>query len=141
LLAASAPSASAAPTREQYIAQVDPICQSANAGIQRKTRGLGRDFKEERYDRAAKKFRKALPIFVRLVNDLDAIEPPAEHAEFLEDWVRSLRRQIPLVRRFAKALTGGKEGPIDKAGVKLAVASGNSMELVATYGFNQCDKA
>src|SRR6266508_2760576 len=103
-------SALAAPSRDQYIAQADPICQST-IDAQRQAAGpkvfLG-PLKHGHLKAAGRSLRRVVAAFSPGVEQLAALEPPAADAQLIGTWVQDLRGQVPIGNRVATALIHGR---------------------------------
>jgi len=130
----------AQPTRADYVAQADPICISTAAAEGNAAPGLLRDIRKGRFKAAARKFRRAAVVFSGGVEQLAALERPPADESLLASWIDSLRRQVPIVNRFARALNRRQAKKVNNAAVQLIVAEEKTIALVDTYGFAACNQ-
>jgi hypothetical protein len=136
----SASSALAQPTREQYIAQADPVCQASMQAQSNALGGFVTDVKHGRLKKAARKFRRAGALLSVGIDQLAALEAPPADAPLLGDWLASLRNEVSAVNRFAKALAGANLKQLRKADKQLIRAIDNSTGIVAAFGFQVCSQ-
>jgi hypothetical protein len=135
----TAGTAMAQPTREQYIAQADPVCAQS---IQVQLNALGgvvTDIKHRRFKKAAKKFRRTAGLLSSGIDQVAAIEPPPEDVALISAWITALRREVPIIKRFASALRKGNLGKLAKSNRQLQRAASAAPGLVQGYGFQACD--
>jgi hypothetical protein len=134
-------SASAASTRAEYVSQADPICAKdlKDPGT-RALKGFFADLNHERWEPAAKKLAKSIPPYVKMIDSLKALEPPAADAAGIHRWEQGLTKQVPLARRLVGALHGGSPGKIEKKNRALFSASTKTMRIVQGFGFSSCDQ-
>lgn len=130
--------ADAASTRAEYIAQVDPICQSANVAMYQAAKGLQRDKKLGRFKVAAQKIRAEVAIFSPAVEQIAAVEPPPTDAQLIGTWVQLLRSEIPVAKRLAKDYAHGHLRT--KAYFRLGTLTTESEALVADFGYQHCQR-
>jgi hypothetical protein len=130
-------SASAAPTRAEYIAQADPICQ---ATMDAERRAIGSGFlaplRHGRLKVAGRKLRREFAAFAPGVEQLAALEPPAADAQLIASWVQDLRAQVPLGNRVANTLIKGRFPA--KLLARLGKLNQTTQGLVAGFGFQSC---
>jgi hypothetical protein len=141
LIAAVAAPAYAAPTHAEYVAQADPICQSTELAERRALGPKGtvlRLLKHGRYKEAARRYRSNTAAFSAGVEQLAALEPPSADAQLIGTWVQMLRKQIPVANRATAAMAHGR--PIDKFFRRIGSMNVKTHALVATFGFQYCDR-
>ena len=127
-------------TRDQYIAQADPICAGSMHAEARALRGVPSDLKKGRLKRAGAKFRAAGSEISNGIDELAALEAPPEDGALISSWLGSLRGEIPIINRFSRALSKGQAGKVGKSYKQLKASVGTSEGLVQGYGFTVCDK-
>src|SRR5262245_38535735 len=104
MLFVGVPAASAASTRADYVAQADPICLSTHLAEGNQLTGFSTDLKKGRLKVAARKMRAAGTVFSGGVDQLASLERPPADVSQLSTWIDSLRAQVPIVNRFARAV-------------------------------------
>jgi hypothetical protein len=130
----------AQPTRADYIAQADPICLSTSQAESNAAAGLLKDLAKGHDKVAARKLRRAAVVFSGGVEQLAALEQPPADAALLGTWIASLRAQVPITKRFARALNRGQEKRIRKSARQLILAEEKTIALVDDYGFTLCSQ-
>lgn len=130
----------AAATREEYIAQADPICQ-ATIEAQRNAAGPGptttRLLKHGRLKAAGHRLERIFQAFAPGVEELAALEPPAQDAPLIATWIAMLRSQVPLGLKAANALIH-KKFPA-KLLARLGSLNARTQDSVVAYGFQVCN--
>ena len=129
----------AAATREEYIAQADPICQSTDAAEARAVGpGVLPALKHGQLKTAGRRFRKEFQAFAPGVEQLAALVPPAADAQLIGNWIAMLRAQVPLGFKAARVLIHGKFPA--KLFARLGSLNTRTRGLVAGFGFQSCQK-
>jgi hypothetical protein len=138
-LVAASP-ALAQPTRDQYIAQADPICAATNQAAARALRGVFSDLRHLRWVKAAGKFQRAGALFSGGTEQIAALEPPVADSSLIATWVASLRAQVRIVNHVVLALASFDVGRVYKLFKRLERASSRSGAIVEGYGFQACNR-
>jgi hypothetical protein len=133
-------SAVAAPTRAEYIAQADPICQTTNERGVRAIRGQAKDVTSGRYKQAARKHVRLIRIFAAGVSQLAVLQPPDADAALIGSWIQSLQAQIPLAKRITKPLARGHIPKASRILKRLTRLSDETKAMIRDYGFQFCDE-
>jgi hypothetical protein len=128
----------AQPTRIDYIAQADPVCLATAQSESRALGGANKNISNGRFKTAARKLRRAGRIFGGGVDQLAALERPLADASLLGTWIDSLRAQVPIVNRFARALNRSQPKRIRKSVTQLILAEDRTSALIDDYGFSFC---
>jgi hypothetical protein len=152
LLATSAAPAAAAPTRAEYIAQVDPMCQSLVGPMGAAWSSFNKAFKQTNH--AAKKgntkaFIRGARATIRSLNTLSAtrtgltdqiaaVQPPDADASTVSTWLGDRRLQAAFESSAASALAKGQFGKFFHrlGGAGRAQTAGRA--AVAGFGFATC---
>ncbi|HEX3294992.1 MAG TPA: hypothetical protein VHR38_14770 [Solirubrobacterales bacterium] len=140
LIAVWAGPADAASTRADYIAQADPVCLATAQADAHALSGAVTDINKGRFKVAARKLRRAGRFFSAGVDQLAALERPPADASLLGSWIDSLRAQVPIVNRFARALSHKHVKRIRRTASQLLIAEDKTIALVDDYGFALCNQ-
>jgi hypothetical protein len=135
----AAVASAAPPTRDAYIAKVDPICKETNRKTERGLRGYGDALDHGRYARAARLLDRTLEIYVKSVRRLGEIEPPAADADRISKWLRLERDDIAVTRQMVSAL---RRETIDRYNrlVDRSIALERRINrTIGNYGFKHCN--
>jgi hypothetical protein len=137
LIAAS--SASAETTRAQYIAQADPICATSLKRQSTALQGFLPEVKRGDLKKAAGRFRHAVAFFSGGVERLATLEPPAADSPLISTWLQALRAEVPVLKKYAKALAGRDVRRLRRVTRRYLNAAAYSSGLVRDYGFQVCN--
>jgi hypothetical protein len=135
----SATAAQAQPTRDQYVAQADPICAGSMRAEARALSGLASDLKKGRLKRAGAKFRAAGSAISTGIDELAALQAPPEDGALISSWLTSLRSEIPIINRFARSVIKGQARKVGKLYKQLKASVATSEGIVRSYGFTVCN--
>jgi hypothetical protein len=138
LPAATAALAAEAPTRTEYVHQLEAICKPDALATQRVMKGARADIKAERLKVAAQKFAKATSIFGGTVRHISGVSrPPADTAK-LGKWFIYLKRQEAYLQQITAQLQ--QEHAIEAQRLTARfIHNGNlANNVVLAFGFNYC---
>jgi hypothetical protein len=129
----------AAATREEYIAQADPICQ-ATIDAQKSAAGSGpttvRLIKLGRLKRAGHRLERIFNAYAPGVEQLAVLQPAPGDTQLMGTWIEMLRAQVPLGHKAARVLI--HERLPNKLLTRLGSLNTRTRTLVADYGFHSC---
>lgn len=94
------------PTRESYVAQVEPICQANRTANDRIMAGARDRVNKGRLELAGKQFIRASGSFGVLIKQLAAVSPPAADSHRIDRWLslmRLLKSRLQMVGKYFKA--------------------------------------
>jgi hypothetical protein len=150
-LAITASSASAASTRAEYIAQVDPICQAAhvtNKAAARRfkkrahqlvRRGMDPDHPSSAGIRAVVRFYGlVLRVDRRADTEIARVTPPPGDEELITEWLQTRSRVPTRLKQFIRAFSAGKEHKARRAISRAFKAGFNAYNLMRGFGFRHC---
>ncbi len=132
------PRAAEAPTRGEYVAQLEAICKPDALATQRAMKGVEGDVRAERLAVAAKKFTKADAIFSGTVKQIAAVPRPEADAAKLGKWFTYLKRQDSYLGQITAKLR--QDDPIKAQRLTARfIHNGNlANNVVLAFGFNYC---
>ncbi|HVY96441.1 MAG TPA: hypothetical protein VHA54_05735 [Solirubrobacterales bacterium] len=136
LLATATAAAAEAPTREEYVSQLESVCKPDAEATQRAMKGARADVRAERLAAAAAKFAKATQIFGGTVKEIAAV-PPADAAK-LGKWFGYLKAQESYLQRITAKLRA--DDPIQAQRLTARfIHNGNlANNTVLAFGFDYC---
>jgi len=138
LFVAAVPAAAEAPTREEYVDQLEAVCKPDALATQRVMKGAKADVRAERLDVAAKKFAKATSIYSSTVKEISAVTRPEGDEAKLSKWFTYLERQVSYLKQITAKLR--QDDPI--AAQRLTarfIHNGNlANNVVLAFGFDYC---
>ena len=138
LIAAAAAPAAEAPTRDDYVDQLETICKPDAEATQRAMKGARADVQRERLKVAARKFAKATSIFGGTVKEIATVPRPEADTERLAKWFTYLNRQKSYLGQITTQLR--KENAIKAQRLTARfIHNGNlANNVVLAFGFNWC---
>lgn len=138
LLTTAAASAAEAPTRAEYVAQLEGICKPDAAATQRVMKGVRADVAAERLGAAAGKFGKASSIFTSTVEQIAAVPRPAADSAKLGKWFGYLGTQESYLEQITAQLRAGRETKAQRLTARFIHNGNLANNVVLAFGFNYC---
>jgi CRISPR/Cas system-associated protein Cas10 (large subunit of type III CRISPR-Cas system) len=141
LLPAAVASAEEAPTRAQYVEQVDPICQAnteVNKRILKNVKTKARSKSPQTVKEAGTQFIHASSAFGAAETKIAAVpRPPADDARLLK-WFKYLSIVKADLRKLGKALKEGKKILAAHEQIRVERASNAANNVSFTFEFHYC---
>jgi hypothetical protein len=137
-LPAAAAHAEESPTRAEYAAQVEPICQAnteANKTILRNVRQKARD---GRLKEAGRQFIHASAAFGLAVDKLSTVPGPPADEERLLKWFKFLRTVQANLRKLGKSLKAGDEIKAAHEAIRVERSSNAANNVSYVFEFHYC---
>ncbi|HEV7615591.1 MAG TPA: hypothetical protein VGO36_05125 [Solirubrobacterales bacterium] len=138
LVAGTSASAAEAPTREEYVSQLEAICKPDVQATQKAMKGSRAAIQAERFDAAANKFSAAYTIFSGTVKNLLAVPQPEADAVKLEKWFGYLKAQEGYIKQIPVQLHADHPIPAQRL-IARFIHNGNlANNTVLAFGFDYC---
>jgi hypothetical protein len=137
LAAAPAPAAEA-PSRTEYVDQLEAICKPDALATQRAMKGARADIRAERLKAATKKFAKATSIFGGTVNQISAVPRPPEDAAKLGKWFTYLNRQESYLQQITVQLRQDHAIKAQRLTARFIHNGNLANNVVLAFGFDYC---
>ena len=128
----------AAPTRDEYRAQVEPICKANTRANERIFAGVRRQVKEGRLRTAAGQFSKAAKALKTALNEIRAVPQPTADQARLSRWLGYVKAEVELFERVAKKLRSGDKVGAQTLVVRLTHTANLANNQVLVFEFNYC---
>jgi hypothetical protein len=137
-LFAAAASAAEAPTRDEYVVQLEKVCKPDALATQRAMKGARADIRAERLQVAAEKFARATSIFGSTVKEISAVPRPSADTTRLAKWFTYLKRQASYLGQITEQLR--LDHPIKAQRLTARfIHNGNlANNVVLAFGFDYC---
>jgi hypothetical protein len=135
------PLASAAegePTRDEYVAKVEPICKANTEANSRILKGVKQQVQQDRLVPAGKRFIRASGALGKAVTQIAAVPKPAPDAVKLETWIGFLKQEKSFLQRIGKALKSQDKFKAQKLAVQLNRNNNKANNTVISFGFSEC---
>ncbi len=138
IVAGSVAHAEEGPTREAYVAQVEPICEQNTVASKRILAGAQEKIRQGRLDSAGGQFIRASEAFAATVRDIVAVPRPAADDARLVKWFGFLKIVRTNLRNVGKALKEGDEikATHDRIRAERSANAANNVSFV--FGFRYC---
>jgi hypothetical protein len=137
-LLVSATAAAAAPTREQYVAQLERVCKPDAEATQRAMKGARADIRAERLVLAAGKFAQATSIFGATLKRIAAVpRPPADTAK-LTKWFGYLKAQESYLAQITAELRADHAIQAQRLTARFIHNGNLANNVVLAFGFDSC---
>ena len=138
LASVGTPAAIAAPTREEYIAQVDPICQEADDDLRKMRHEHNQALGAGKLNKAARLLLRAVRRYETSITEVGAVEPPTEDAQLIAEFLALHRKVVDVNRKVAGALKREDRAAYRRLTSKEARIYEEIGNLISGYGFQHC---
>jgi hypothetical protein len=139
LFAATALAAVAeAPTRDEYVSELEEVCKPDAEATQRAMKGARSDIQAERLTVAAGKFAEATSIFGGTLKTISAAARPAGDAEKLSKWFGYLKAQEAYLRQITAQLRAERAIKAQRLTARFIHNGNLANNVVLAFGFRYC---
>lgn len=145
LIAAAVPPASfgaiaaaEAPTRAEYVRQLEAICKPGSKETQRAMDGVRDDVHASRIGIAAHKFSRAAKIFGTTVQRISAVPRPPADAARLKQWFAYLNRQEAYLKQISAQLRAGRTIKAQRLTARFIHNGNLANNVVLAFSFDYC---
>ncbi|HWW67164.1 MAG TPA: hypothetical protein VNY83_04205 [Solirubrobacterales bacterium] len=138
LVVVSIAHAAGGPTRAEYVAQVEPICEANTLASQRILAGARDKVRQKKLASAGAQFIRAAAAFGKATGEIAAVpRPPADELK-LTKWVEHLRLVQSYLRKAGGALKNGNRNSTTIDVIKLRSAGNAANNVVYDFEFHYC---
>jgi predicted outer membrane protein len=138
-LLVSAPLALAAePTRETYVAAVEPICKANTRASEKILKGVKAEVKAGKLAPAAVQFTKAAKALKKTLSQLKAVPQPSADKPKLTKWLTYIRGEAELFERTATKLEAGDKAGAERMSILLTHQANLANDQVLVFEFHYC---
>jgi hypothetical protein len=130
--------AAEAPTRTEYVARLERICQPGSQATTRAVRGVHADVRSERLRLAATKFAHAKRIFAHTVRAISTVPRPPADAGTLARWFAHLTHEKIYLGRVATALRMSNVPRFQRVSTEFVHEGNQANNTVISFGFDYC---
>lgn len=138
ILGAAVAVAAEAPTRPEYVSQLEGICKPDAEATQRAMKGARADISAERNAVAAGKFAKATRIFGSTVTEIAAVPRPPADAAKLNKWFGYLNAQESYLKQITAQLKADRAIKAQRLTARFIHNGNLANNVVLAFGFNYC---
>jgi hypothetical protein len=125
-------------TREEYVAQIEPICKTNTKANERILAGVEKKVKKGQLKIAAGQFAKASEAFGKAIKQIKAVPQPTADAAKLKKWLGYLEEEKKLLLETSKALKAGNKSRAQTLSVRLTHNANLANNSVLSFEFNYC---
>lgn len=138
LATAATATAAEAPTREEYVTQLEGVCKPDAEATRLAMKGARGDVSAERLALAAGKFAKATSIFGGTVKEIAAVPRPAADAAKLGKWFGYLKAQESYLKQITAQLRADHAIPAQRLTARFIHNGNLANNTVLAFGFDFC---
>jgi hypothetical protein len=138
LLTGAAAVAAEAPTRDEYVAQLEGVCKPDAEATQKAMQGARADIRAERLTLAAGKFAKATSIFGSTVRRIVAVRRPPADAAKLGKWFGYLKAQESYLGQITAQLRADHAIQAQRLTARFIHNGNLANNAVLAFGFDSC---
>jgi hypothetical protein len=138
LVVAATATAAEAPTREEYVAQLEQVCRPDAEATQRAMKGARADVRAERLAVAAGKFGRAASIFGSTVKAISAMPRPGADTAKLGRWFGYLKAQESYLQQITAQLRAGHTIKAQRLTARFIHNGNLANNVVLAFGFDYC---
>jgi hypothetical protein len=141
MVAAATAWAEEGPTREEYVAKVDPICQKNTEANKRILKGASQKVNAGKLKPASAQFARASAAFGRSIKEIVAVPRPAADSPRLEKWFGFLKKVELNLGKVGKALKEGNKVKAVHEKIRAERSSNAANNVSFVFGFKYCHLA
>jgi hypothetical protein len=130
--------AAEAPTQQEYVARVEPICQANTLASQRLLNGVQAKVREQKLASAGAQFIRAAAAFGTATSEIAAVPQPPPDQTRLGKWIEHLKLVASYLRKTGRALKRGNRGGANLDVIKLRSSSNAANNVVFDFEFHYC---
>jgi hypothetical protein len=138
LLVSATAAAAEAPTREEYVAQLERVCKPDAEATQRAMKGARADIRAERLVLAAGKFAQATSIFGATLKQIAAVPRPAADTAKLGKWFGYLKAQESYLSQITAQLRADHAIQAQRLTARFIHNGNLANNVVLAFGFDSC---
>lgn len=127
-----------APTRSEYVVQLEKICKPKSEATQRAVRGVRGDVRAERLRVAATKFARAKRIFARTISSISVVPRPVGDRRTLARWFGALAKEQVYLGLIVSSLRAEDVARFQRASADFIHHGNKANNIVVSFGFNHC---
>jgi len=128
-------------SKDEYVAQVEPICKTNKQASDKYLKGVRNLVKKDKLKKAGQNFAKAAAALETAHKQLSAVEQPPADAAKLTKWLKGIKEEVSLMKTIATNLKKNTKAGKSKATslvVKLEKNANSTNSIVIGFNFNYC---
>jgi hypothetical protein len=125
-------------TREEYVAQAEPICKVNTLANRKIFKGVRQMVQQNKLDKAAQRFKRAAASLRSTITQLAALPQPSADQTRLSKWLDYLDVERSFLTKIGKALAADNKFQAQNYIVRLRRNSNLANNTVLAFEFNYC---
>ncbi len=125
-------------TREEYVAQVEPICKANTEANSRILKGVKGQVQKGDLAPAGRRFVRASTALGKAVTQIDKVPRPVADNAKLTKWIGYLRKEKTFLQQIGSALKSKDKFQAQKLAVELNKNNNKANNTVISFGFDEC---
>jgi hypothetical protein len=126
------------PTRDEYVAAVEPICKANTEANSRILKGVKTQVKQGDLAPAGRRFLRAATALGKSVGQIAGEPKPSADVTKLDKWIGYLKQEKTLLQKIGKALKARNRFQAQQYAVKLNRNNNRANNTVISFGFDHC---
>jgi hypothetical protein len=128
-------------SKDEFIAQADQICADFNESADADQQEFESLLDQGDFEAAADSFDQTAADSEEALAELEALQPPAEDQETIDEWLAILGEQPALAQEFSDALRAEDVQAINALGPEVQRLDADSDAIADEYGLVDCGSA
>jgi hypothetical protein len=138
-MSVAAGATAAAPTRAEYIAELDPRCQKTDRKLDAPTDEFVSALERSDFKRAARSLGIVVDIYAKSLDRIANVEPPAADADRIARWLALEGKDVDVTRRMVDALEDSNPDRYNRLVDKSQALERRINATLRGYGFKHCN--
>jgi hypothetical protein len=138
LLVAAVPAAATEVTRDNYAAQVEPVCKANSQANEKILKGVRGKVKAGKLDAAATQFNGAAKALKRTLGELKAVPQPVADKAKLTEWLGYVKAEAELFEATADKLAAGDKTGAEAMVIRLTHNANLANNQTLGFEFDYC---
>jgi hypothetical protein len=138
LMLLAVPAFAAETSRDEYKAQVEPICKTNKEASKRILTGVEKLVRKDKLKQAGQRFSKAAKALEKAEKQLAAVPQPSADSAKLGKWLSGIKGEVSLMKTIAAKFKAGNKSKGSSLVVKLKNNAKKTNNLVIVYQFKYC---
>jgi len=126
------------PTRDEYVARVEPICKANTEANSRILKGVKDQVEQDKLVPAGKRFIRASSALGKAVTQINQVPRPVADDAKLTKWIDYLKQEKTYLQKIGSALKSKDKFHAQKLAVQLNRNNNKANNTVISFGFEEC---
>jgi hypothetical protein len=125
-------------TRAEYVAAVEPICQTNTKANERILSGVRSEVKRGKLKLAARQLTRAAAALQKTLTELRAVPQPTADQAQLAKWLGYVKIEVGMLQQIGKKLKAGDKVGAEAMQVRLSHNANVANNVVVAFSFRYC---